>query len=80
MIMSGDEYGRLLAANNGKTHEKVISEIDCLLRVNDELEAEARAAADAGDAARYLEKVGQMNKNATMIFVKRNWLQGEVSK
>lgn len=76
MIMSGDEYGRLLAANNGKTHEKVISEIDNLLRKNEELEAEARAAADAGDTNEYLRLIDRMNKNATMIFVKRNWLQG----
>ena len=76
MIMSGDEYGRLLAANIGKTHEKVISEIDNLLRKNEELEAEARAAADAGDTNEYLRLIDRMNKNATMIFVKRNWLQG----
>lgn len=76
MIMSGDEYGKLLATNNGKTREKVVEEIDRLLRKNEELEAAARAAADAGDANEYLRLIDRMNKNATMIFVKRNWLQG----
>jgi len=76
MVIPAIEFERLLATNDGKTREKVLEEIDRLLRKNEELEAAARAAADAGDTNEYLRLIERMNKNATMIFVKRNWLQG----